>query len=276
MSGLGTGPYWIDPYDESGGFPDINLAMKEPNGLLAVGGNLTPKRLVDAYKKGIFPWYTEGQPILWWAPDPRSVLFPDKLNISRSTIKKIRQDKYHITVDRAFKQVITQCAAPRSDGNGTWLTSQMIDAYSNLHELGYAHSAECWLDGELVGGLYGVSIGRVFFGESMYSRNSDASKIAFIYLATQLKEWGYAMIDCQVHSNYLQSLGASVIPRQEYINLINHWTKLPALNKQWVLENKLINSLIDLQRKRKQMNSLSSEAGEHKPHNKFPEASNDT
>ena len=276
MSGLGTGPYWIDPYDESGGFPDINLAMKEPNGLLAVGGNLAPKRLVDAYKKGIFPWYTEGQPILWWSPDPRSVLFPDKLNISRSTIKKIRQDKYHITVDRAFKRVITQCAAPRSDGNGTWLTSQMIDAYSNLHELGYAHSAECWLDGELVGGLYGVSIGRVFFGESMYSRNSDASKIAFIYLATQLKEWGYAMIDCQVHSNYLQSLGASVIPRQEYINLINHWTKLPALNKQWVLENKLINSLIDLQRKRKQMNSLSSEAEEHKPHNKFPDASNDT
>ena len=276
MSGLGTGPYWIDPYDESGGFPDINLAMKEPNGLLAVGGNLAPKRLIDAYKKGIFPWYTEGQPILWWSPDPRSVLFPDKLNISRSTIKKIRQDKYHITVDRAFKQVITQCSAPRTDGNGTWLTSQMIDAYSNLHELGYAHSAECWLDGELVGGLYGVSIGRVFFGESMYSRNSDASKIAFIYLATQLKEWGYAMIDCQVHSNYLQSLGASVIPRQEYINLINHWTKHPALNKQWVLENKLINSLIDLQRKRKQMNSLGSEAEEHKSQNGFPDASNDT
>ena len=275
MSGLGTGPYWIDPYDESGGFPDINLAMKEPNGLLAVGGNLTPKRLIDAYKKGIFPWYTEGQPILWCSPDPRSVLFPDKLNISRSTIKKIRQEKYQITVDRAFKQVISQCAEPRADGNGTWLTPQMIDAYYNLHELGYAHSAECWQGDELVGGLYGVSIGRVFFGESMYSRNSDASKIAFIHLATQLKEWGYSMIDCQVHSKYLQSLGASVIPRQEYINLINHWTKLPALNKQWILDRKLIHSLIDLQRKRKQMNSLNSEAEDHESQSDIPEASND-
>lgn len=258
MSGIGTGPYWIDPYDESGGFPDVSLAMKEPNGLLAVGGNLSPKRLIDAYHKGIFPWYTDGQPILWWSPNPRAVLFPDKLNISRSTLKTIRKGHYHITVDRAFQQVITQCAEPRADGNGTWLTQQMIAAYSTLHELGYAHSAECWQGGELVGGLYGVALGRVFFGESMYSRQSDASKIAFIHLACQLKEWGYSIIDCQVHSKYLKSLGAIEIPRKDYINLINHWTRVPGQNKQWQLDKKLINSLIVLQRQRKVINNQKS------------------
>jgi len=251
MSGLGTGPYWIDPYDESGGFPNVSLAMKEPNGLLAVGGNLSPKRLIDAYHKGIFPWYTDGQPILWWSPNPRAVLFPDKLNISRSVLKTIRKNHYRITLDTAFNQVITQCAQPRADGNGTWLTQQMILAYSTLNELGYAHSAECWLGEELVGGLYGVAIGRVFFGESMYSHCSDASKIAFIHLACQLKEWGYTVIDCQVHSNYLKSLGSIEIPRSDYINLINRWTRVPGQSEQWQLDNTLIKALIELQRQRK-------------------------
>ena len=251
MSGLGTGPYWIGPYDESGGFPDVSLALTEPNGLLAVGGNLTPKRLLDAYNKGIFPWYTDGQPILWWSPNPRAVLFPDKLNISRSVLKTIRKEHFHVTIDQAFEQVIQQCAAPRADGNGTWLTQQMIEAYCSLHELGHAHSAECWHGDELVGGLYGVAIGRVFFGESMYSSHSNASKIAFIQLACQLKEWGYALIDCQVHSNYLQSLGATEIPREDYIKLIQHWTKVPGQEIPWSLDKKLISSLIELQRQRK-------------------------
>ena len=199
-------------------FPPVHLA--EPDGLLAIGGDLSPKRLIDAYKKGIFPWY-EGEYILWWSPDPRCVLFSNELKISHSMRQLLRQKAFEFTVDRAFDQVINQCKnTRRRDQHGTWITDAVESAYTKMHELGYAHSAEAWKEDELVGGLYGIRIGKVFFGESMFSKNNNASKYAFINFVQQLKEDGVELIDCQVYTPHLESLGARMIPRKDFILLI--------------------------------------------------------
>lgn len=209
-------PVWLDPADNRESFPDVSLALREPDGLLAVGGDLSVDRILAAYRKGIFPWYSSEQPILWWAPDPRTVLFPANLKISRSLRKTLRKGAFQITLDRAFDRVIRCCAEPRPDSPGTWITPDMQAAYTELHRQGYAHSAECWLDGELVGGVYGVAVGRVFFGESMFSRVSDASKVTFCHLVKQLQTWEYGLIDCQVYSDHLASLGAESLPRSNF------------------------------------------------------------
>lgn len=239
MSGPGTGPFWIDPYDETAGFPDVSLALKEPDGLLAVGGSLTPKRLLDAYRKGIFPWYSEGQPILWWSPNPRAVLIPKDIKVSRSARKIIGKGLFTTTLDQGFRDVVTACSRPRNDDSGTWITAPMIEAYCRLHELNFAHSAECWFEGRLVGGLYGVAMGRVFFGESMFSLKPNASKIALIHLAHQLDKWQYVLIDCQVQSQHLRSLGAIDMPRAKFIELLAEWCKVPGRVKPWQFDSDL-------------------------------------
>lgn len=198
-------------------FPPSAEALDYPNGLLAVGGELTPQRLVAAYRRGIFPWYEEPQPVLWWTPDPRSVLFPSELHISRSLRKTLRQDKFGLAVNERFSRVMRECAQLRCDGLGTWIDDDMIKAYSALHAQGLAHSVEV-LDqaGALVGGLYGVAQGRVFFGESMFSRTSDASKVALVALVNILRRGGFGLIDCQVESDHLNSLGARNINRLDF------------------------------------------------------------
>lgn len=198
-------------------FPDPSLAETEPDGLLAVGGDLSPQRIVQAYRQGIFPWYSEDQPLLWWSPDPRMVLFPDKLRINRSLKKEMRRKRFRITVDHAFADVIEACAQPRDDDLGSWLLPEMIAAYRQLHELGIAHSVEAWQEGKLVGGLYGNALGGVFFGESMFTRVANASKVAFAALVGALQQQGYGIIDCQVFTAHLQSLGAELIPREDFL-----------------------------------------------------------
>lgn len=202
-------------------FPDINSALTEPDGLLAIGGDLNPARLLDAYRQGIFPWYSEGQPILWWSPDPRCVLFPDDLKISRSLKKSLRKKDYLVTFDRAFSDVVKSCAEPRLNSDGTWITSAIIKNYQLLHESGHAHSVECWRNNTLVGGLYGITIGQIFFGESMFSHETDTSKICFAHLFHLLKTQEYALIDCQVYSGHLERLGAKLIPREKFSGLLH-------------------------------------------------------
>ena len=200
-------------------FPDIEEALRWPNGLLAAGGTLSPERLLCAYRRGIFPWFSEGQPVLWWAPDPRAVLIPEDLRISRSLRKTLRRGHFALSADTAFSEVIRQCAMPRPDSDSTWITRDMIGAYRRLHGLGHARSVETWQDGELAGGLYGVALGRVFFGESMFSRARDASKVALVGLA----RLGYRLIDCQVPSPHLASLGAVEIPRRAFGAYLRRW-----------------------------------------------------
>jgi leucyl/phenylalanyl-tRNA--protein transferase len=197
-------------------FPPLQSALKEPNGLLAVGGDLSPRRLLAAYRHGIFPWYSEGDPILWWSPDPRMVLVPGELRVTRSLAKTLRNAAYEVRFDTAFDEVMRGCAAPRTDQPGTWITAEMRAAYNRLHELGYAHCAETWIDGELAGGLYGVAIGRMFYGESMFARRRDASKIAFVHLVRHLQAEEFGLIDCQMHTEHLASLGAREISRREF------------------------------------------------------------
>jgi len=210
---------WLD--DEAIAFPPVAHALTEPDGLLAAGGDLSPGRLLNAYERGIFPWYAEGQPVLWWSPDPRAVLFPDDLRVSRSLRRRMRRAGIETRLDCAFETVIAECSAPRGSGDGTWLTSEMIVAYTRLHRLGYAHSVESWRDGRLIGGLYGVCLGRVFFGESMYSRETDASKVALVRLIDEARARGIALIDCQIASPHLQSLGSRSIPRAEFVSLLS-------------------------------------------------------
>lgn len=212
----GLAPFWLDARPPDAPFPPAELALREPNGLLAVGGDLSPQRLLRAYRQGIFPWYNAGQPILWWSPDPRLVLFPADLKISRSLRKALRRGAFRITLDTAFQAVIVACAEPRTDGQGTWITREIAAAYARLHELGHAHSVEVWQEGRLVGGLYGVALGKVFFGESMFTRVSDASKVGFVHLVRQLERWGYGLIDCQVYTGHLASLGATLISRAAF------------------------------------------------------------
>jgi len=219
------GPFWLDPNDRSYDFPPVDHAMREPDGLLAVGGDLAPERIVNAYRHGIFPWFSPGQPILWWSPDPRAVLFPEKLKVSRSLRKTLHHNTYRVTFDTAFAQVIRACAeTPRRGQNGTWITEEMQQAYIRLHQMGYAHSAESWLGDELVGGLYGMRLGRIFFGESMFSRRTDASKVPFVHLVRKLGEEGVVLIDCQVTTEHLLSLGAEEIARKQFIQLLARYT----------------------------------------------------
>ncbi|MDX9874875.1 MAG: leucyl/phenylalanyl-tRNA--protein transferase [Spongiibacteraceae bacterium] len=215
-------------------FPAAEEALAEPNGLLAWGGDLRPPRLLAAYRHGIFPWFEEGQPILWWSPDPRAVLTPRQLHISRSLRRTLRRGRFQITFDRAFTAVMRGCAG-RAE---TWIGPAMVDAYMTLHELGHAHSVECWRDGELVGGLYGVALGRAFFGESMFSRATDASKVALVHLCGQLEEWGFAMIDCQVSNPHTLSLGARELPRQQFLQRLRDLTaqELSVNGQRWTLQ----------------------------------------
>lgn len=208
-------------------FPDIHQALDEPNGLLAAGGDLSPGRLLAAYQQGIFPWFNPGDPILWWSPQPRTVVYPGQQHISRSLNKTLRQGRYHVSFDRNFSGVMRACAAPRTYADGTWINDTMITSYTRLHQLGYGHSVEVWQQGELVGGLYGLALGKVFFGESMFSRADNASKVGFAHLTRQLAHWGFALIDCQVASQHLFSLGAQEISRDEFQQTLIHFTRSP-------------------------------------------------
>ena len=223
----------LDPDQPDQAFPPTQKALKDPNGLLAVGGCLSTTRLLNAYRHGIFPWYSDDEPILWWSPDPRLVLFPEQLNVSQSLRKTLKKQKYTVTIDQAFTQVIRACAQPRQAESGTWITDDIENAYNALHELGITHSAEAWLDGVLVGGLYGVAIGQVFFGESMFNTATDASKVAFATLVAKLKSWDYKLIDCQVHSAHLASLGAVEIDRTEFNHLIKQYGEQPVNPLAW-------------------------------------------
>lgn len=201
-------------------FPPVHLA--EPDGLLAIGGDLSPDRLLEAYQRGIFPWY-EGEHILWWCPNPRFVLFPDELKIARSMRPLLNRQAFEFTINKAFAAVIKMCKTSYRPGQeGTWITDEVEKAYTRLHEMGVAQSAEVWQNGQLVGGLYGLRLGKVFFGESMFSRISNASRYAFIRYVEQLKQEGVALIDCQVHTDYLESLGARMIPGKEFDQLLQN------------------------------------------------------
>jgi len=207
--------------------------MRDPNGLLAIGGDLSLTRLIRAYSQGIFPWYNPDEPILWWSPDPRAVLLPDQMRISRSLGKTIRKADYAVTLDTVYRRVLESCAAPRANARGTWLGPSMRDAYELLHYRGYSHSVEVWRNGELIGGLYGVAIGEVFFGESMFSRASDASKIGLYWLVEQLKAWRFQLIDCQVASSHLASLGAQEVSRERFLNLLRPATAAVGRTGAW-------------------------------------------
>jgi leucyl/phenylalanyl-tRNA--protein transferase len=210
-------PFWLEPSDPEM-FPDTSYALEEPDGLLALGGDLSLKRLTCAYQKGIFPWYSDGQPIMWWSPDPRSILTPEKIHISRSLRKTLKQDWFKVTFDQDFANVIANCATTRDEG--TWITTEMQQAYIDLHYAGFAHSVEIWVDEKLVGGLYGIALDKVFFGESMFSTMSDVSKIALVKLCQKLNDDGFKIIDCQVQSPHLDSLGAESISRTSFNNLL--------------------------------------------------------
>jgi len=210
------------------GFPDVTLAETEPNGLLAIGGDLSPQRVLGAYRRGIFPWYSAGQPILWWSPAPRMVLYPGELHVSRSLRKSLRRRGYEVSLNQAFADVIRACAAPRDAQPGTWLLPEMIDAYGELHRAGFAHSIEVWLGEELVGGLYGIALGQMFFGESMFSRKTDGSKVAIALLAELSLKQPFRLIDCQVYTEHLASLGAREISRELFQATLEQGTAAPA------------------------------------------------
>ncbi len=213
----------LDSQNPDQPFPDPEQALDDPNGLLAVGGCLSPQRIINAYRQGIFPWYNPGEPVLWWSPDPRLVLFPDNLKISRSLQKKRRKNIFTVSFNQDFRAVIEACAQPRDKASGTWITEEIKLAYQQLHELGIAQSVEVWHKNELVGGLYGLALGRVFFGESMFHRMTDASKIGFVAWVEYLQSQDYRLIDCQVYSEHLVSLGAEEIPRKEFLALLKRF-----------------------------------------------------
>lgn len=220
---------WLSPQDAPEWFPPLEQALDEPAGLLAAGGDLSPARLLAAYQRGIFPWYSPGQPVLWWSPDPRAVLFPEEFNCTRSLAKTIRNGRFSVEVDRDFAAVIDACAAPRPHTLGTWITTEMRNAYLRLHRLSQAHSIETWHDGQLVGGLYGVRLGGVFFGESMFSRERDASKVALAHLVTLCRRNSIMVIDCQLPSPHLASLGSRTIPRVQFQALLREHISLDPL-----------------------------------------------
>jgi leucyl/phenylalanyl-tRNA--protein transferase len=227
---------WLTQNDS---FPPVGRALREPNGLLAAGADLSVPRLIQAYASGIFPWFNEDQPILWWSPDPRMVLYPAEVKISRSLGKRLRRRDYEVRADTAFGAVVRSCAAPRAGTSGTWITPQMVEAYDALHRAGHAHSLETWIDGQLAGGLYGVALGRAFFGESMFARATDASKIALAHLARQLERWGYGIIDCQMTTPHLASLGAREISRAAFMRKLAELVNYPRTGGAWRLDDDL-------------------------------------
>jgi leucyl/phenylalanyl-tRNA---protein transferase len=231
---------WLD--ENSIEFPPTDTALTDPPGLLAAGGDLSTPRLIAAYRIGIFPWYEDDQPILWWSPEPRSVLFPDQFKISRSLSKTLKQNKYEVRVDTAFEAVITACSRPRVYAEGTWITDEMIEAYVTLHNDGVAHSIECYLDSKLVGGLYGLAIGKLFFGESMFHYKTDASKVAFAFLCRLMRQHNCPLIDCQIPNDHLTTLGATSISKIEFNEYLQHyvdvpddpdWSTLPTVFSPW-------------------------------------------
>lgn len=219
--------------DEDYRFPNPEHSDKQ--GLLLIGGDLTPKRLVQAYSQGIFPWFEPGCPVLWWSPNPRLILYPDAFKLTRS-LKKTLNKPFKFSIDTAFKDVIRACATENERLNNTWITNEMIEAYTALHEQGYAHSFEVWLEGRLVGGLYGVSLGQAFFGESMFHIEKDASKLALYFLCKTMKDWHFDFIDCQLPTPHLQSLGAKIISRKEFLHLLQGALKHPTIQKKWLYE----------------------------------------
>ena len=212
--------HWIRPEDPPDSFPAPETALREPNGLLAAGGDLSTERLLAAYRRGIFPWYERSEPVLWWSPDPRCVFVPGEVHVSRRLARLLRQERFEVRLDTAFTAVLDGCAGPRAYGDGTWITRAMHAAYQRLHALGHAHSIEAWRDGELAGGLYGVAIGEVFFGESMFSAERDASKVVLAHLSRWLEIHGFALIDCQVRSAHLVRMGAVMLPRREFLDVL--------------------------------------------------------
>ncbi len=226
-------------------FPPAHLAE---DGLLAVGGDLSPRRLLAAYRGGIFPWFNEDQPILWWSPDPRMVLFPERIHLSHRLRRTLKSGCFEISADTAFGEVIRACAQIERPGqDGTWIVASMIEAYENLHELGYAHSMECRLEGALAGGLYGVSIGGCFFGESMFSRSKDASKIALAALAGQCRRWGIGLVDCQMATPHLYSMGAREMPRPIFLDLLRRALRKRTLRGPWRLDGDIVTAMLTVQ-----------------------------
>jgi leucyl/phenylalanyl-tRNA--protein transferase len=238
--------FLLPPDSEEIVFPPVDLAS--PEGLLAVGGDLRSERLLAAYRHGIFPWYSDGQPILWWSPDPRAVFFPDRIHVSRSLRKTLRSGRYSVTLDTDFVSVISACADTvlRRGETGTWITTEMQQAYIDLHHKGYAHSVEVWEDGQLAGGLYGLSLGRAFFGESMFHRRTDASKVALVALARQVQAWGFLFIDAQVSSDHILRLGAVEIRRHRFMELLGQALESPTRVGRWKLDVNLADGVGDL------------------------------
>jgi leucyl/phenylalanyl-tRNA--protein transferase len=224
---------WISPDDPPDAFPPVSCAMRAPNGLLAAGGDLAADRLLYAYEHAIFPWFDTGQPILWWSPDPRCILRPDGLHVARRFRQAVRNASFRISFNTVFEDVIAACGGARKTGTATWITPEMVSAYSELHATGWAHSVEVWRDEQLVGGLYGIAIGRAFFGESMFSRVNNASKVAVLALCRRLLERGFVVLDCQVPSPHLMSLGASLMPRTEFAGLLASACSPRARCEEW-------------------------------------------
>jgi leucyl/phenylalanyl-tRNA--protein transferase len=221
---------FLGPHDP---FPPVSKALRSPNGLLCAGADLSPERLLDAYAKGIFPWFSEGDPILWWSPHPRMVLFPAELKVSRSLRKAVARGTFETRFDTTFAEVMRACAEPRDGQAGTWIVPEMVAAYTRLHERGFAHSVESWRDGRLAGGLYGILLGRVFFGESMFSRETDASKVALVKLVARLQALGVGLVDCQQATRHLASLGAREIPRREFAQRLAESIQYPPTGSRW-------------------------------------------
>ncbi len=228
---------WLQAGDP---FPPLERALAEPNGLLAAGADLSVPRLVQAYENGIFPWYSDDQPVLWWSPDPRMVLVPSELKIPRSLKKRLARRDYEVRADTAFEEVIRACAAPRPGHDGTWITEEMIAAYTRLHRAGHAHSIETWIGGQLAGGLYGISLGRMYYGESMFTRAPDASKIALVHLVRQLERRGCGLIDCQMKTGHLARFGAREIPRADFIRRLANLVNYPRTVDKWRLDDDLL------------------------------------
>lgn len=235
---------WLAPTDDPQVFPDVSLALREPDGLLAAGGDLSPERLLAAYRRGIFPWYEQGQPVLWWSPDPRCVLWPRDLHISRRLAREIRKSTFNVRYNRAFADVMRACAGPRRFQSGTWITGDMMAAFDRLHWDGWAHSVEIWDEEQLVGGIYGLAIGRAFFGESMFSSAPNTSKFALLALTRHMLKTGFRILDCQVVSPHLASLGAGMLARNEFVKVLDDACDPAARHDGWPMESLPVATLL--------------------------------